>query len=248
MTIMLAVGCTGLGAPQPAAPSQPTNTSEPAARSVRPASDPAQRTGSSPGHGPARRVPPAFAARVSGPLRRGDVPLSWRPGCPVPPSALRAIHLSYVDFASRVHTGVIIVNARVVMQVIHVFAILYRARFPIKEMEPVDAFGGSDQRSMAADNTSGFNCRPAVAPGPAQWSMHAYGLAIDVNTVQNPYLEPGSRAQPPAGAAHADRTDIRPGMAYRGGILVAAFGSIGWGWGGNWAGTPDYQHFSVNGR
>jgi D-alanyl-D-alanine carboxypeptidase len=191
---------------------------------------------------------PSFAARVSGPLRPSDLPSTWRPGCPVAPSKLRAIHLSYVNFARRPRTGVIIVNARVVRQVIHVFAILYRARFPIKAMKPVDAFGGSDPHSMAADNTSGFNCRRAVAPGPPQWSMHAYGLAIDVNTVQNPYIEPGKRAQPPAGAAYADRADRRRGMADPGGILVTAFRSVGWGWGGNWAGSPDYQHFSVNGR
>ena len=52
----------------------------------------------------------------------------------------------------------------------------------------------------------------------------------------------------PAGAAYLDRSDIRPGMAYPGGVLVLAFSSAGWGWGGNWAGSPDYQHFSVDGR
>jgi len=101
---------------------------------------------------------------------------------------------------------------------------------------------------MAADNTSGFNCRRAVAPGPPQWSMHAYGLAIDVNTVQNPYIEAGAGVHPSAGAAYINRSDIRPGMAYPGGILVSAFRSVGWGWGGYWARSPDYQHFSVNGR
>lgn len=191
---------------------------------------------------------PAFSAMVSGPLTPGDVPFSWRPGCPVPPGELRAIHMSYVGFDGRAHAGEVIVNASVVKQVIEVFSVLYRARFPIMRMEPVDAFHGSDPRSMAADNTSGFNCRYAVAAGPLQWSMHAYGLAIDVNTIQNPYLEPGSGVQPPAGAAYVDRSDIRPGMAYPGGILVSAFSSVGWGWGGNWAGSPDYQHFSVNGR
>jgi len=197
---------------------------------------------------PARLVVPGFSAAVSGPLTPGDVPFSWRPGCPVPPGQLRAIRLSYVGFDGRAHTGQIIVNASVVRQVIEVFSVLYRARFPIMRMEPVDAFRGSDPRSMAADNTSGFNCRYAVASGPPQWSMHAYGLAIDVNTIQNPYLEPGSGVQPPAGAAYLDRSDIRPGMAYPGGVLVSAFSSVGWGWGGNWAGSPDYQHFSVNGR
>jgi hypothetical protein len=185
---------------------------------------------------------------VSGPLTSKDVPFSWHPGCPVAPGQLRRIRLSYAGFNGRAHTGEIIVNATVVRPVIKVFRMLYRARFPIRRMEPVDVFHGSDRRSMAADNTSGFNCRYADAPGPPQWSMHAYGLAIDVNTVQNPYLEPGLAAQPPAGAAYADRSDIRRGMAYPGGTLVSAFGSIGWGWGGDWAGSPDYQHFSVNGH
>jgi D-alanyl-D-alanine carboxypeptidase len=73
-----------------------------------------------------------------------------------------------------------------------------------------------------------------VANGPPTWSMHAYGEAIDVNTVQNPYFESGHSAQPPAGAAFADRADHRPGMAYPGGALVDAFAAIGWGWGGYW--------------
>jgi len=176
------------------------------------------------------------------------VPFSWHPGCPVPPRELRTIRLSYIGFDGRAHAGRIIVSARVVGQVIKVFAALYRARFPIRKMVPVDVFAGSDPRSMAADNTSGFNCRRAVAPGPPQWSMHAYGLAIDVNTVQNPYVEAGVGVQPRAGAAYVNRSDIRPGMAYTGGVLVSAFGSVGWGWGGTWAGSPDYQHFSVNGR
>jgi hypothetical protein len=176
------------------------------------------------------------------------VPFSWHPGCPTPPGDLREIHLFYIGFDGTAHTGEIIVNASVAHQVIMVFSILYRARFPIRRMEPVGAFHGSDPRSMAADNTSGFNCRRAVAPGPAQWSMHAYGLAIDINTVQNPYVEAEARVQPPAGAAYRNRSDIRPGMAYPGGVLVSAFTAIGWGWGGYWAGSPDYQHFSVNGH
>ncbi len=113
-------------------------------------------------------------------------------------------------------------------------------------MVPVDAFQGSDPESMAADNTSGFNCRDAVAPGPPQWSVHAYGEAIDVNTVENPYLEGGS-VQPAAGAAYLDRSVFRPGMAVDGGELVAAFASVGWQWGGRWADSPDYQHFSKTG-
>jgi len=135
----------------------------------------------------------------------------------------------------------------IVPNVVFVFRTLYRAGFPIRQMRPVDVFQGSDDRSAAADNTSAFNCRRAVAPGATSWSMHAYGEAIDVNDVENPYLE-GARVIPAAGKAYLNRSDVRPGMAVDGGILVYAFARAGWGWGGRFAGTPDYQHFSTNGR
>ena len=118
--------------------------------------------------------------------------------------------MSYWGFDDRPHTGTMIVNAKVVEPVLSVFGSLYAQRFPIRRMEPVDAFGGSDPASMAADNTSAFNCRDAVAPGPPRWSVHAYGEAIDVNTVENPYVE-GGKVQPAAGSAFLDRADAPAG-------------------------------------
>jgi hypothetical protein len=188
---------------------------------------------------------PPFTARVSR-VTAHDLRWSWRPGCPVPPARLRAIRLAYRDFGGRRRLGRLVVNERAVAAVTRVFRILYRARFPIRSIRPVDAFHGSDDRSMAGDNTSAFNCRKAVTTGPAGWSMHAYGLAVDVDTRENPYRE-GGRWLPAAGARYADRRDVRPGMAVAGGVLVRAFASVGWGWGGRW-GDPDYQHFSANGR
>jgi hypothetical protein len=171
---------------------------------------------------------------------------SWHAGCPVGPSQLRTVSVSYVGFDGAAHTGRIVVNAQVVGDVETVFRRLYAARFPIRRMEPVAAFGGSDDRSMAADNTSGFNCRYAVAPGPKRWSVHAYGEAIDVNTVENPYLE-GGKVLPPAGRAYVTRSRYRRGMAVAGGVLVRAFALVGWLWGGRWAASPDWQHFSKTG-
>jgi hypothetical protein len=139
-----------------------------------------------------------------------------------------------------------VVNSSVVADVTKVFGALYRERFPIRSLQPVDVYGGSDPASMAADNTSGFNCRYAVAPGKPQWSVHAYGRAIDVNTVENPYLE-GGEIMPAAGAAYVDRSVTRPGMAVAGGVLVKAFAAVGWSWGGRWTSAPDYQHFSKDG-
>jgi len=135
----------------------------------------------------------------------------------------------------------------VTADVLKIFARLFAQHFPIHQMQPIDVFHGSDAESMDADNTSGFNCRYAVAPGPPQWSVHAFGEAIDVNAVENPYLEAGHTVQPPAGAAFVDRAEIRPGMAVSGGQLVAAFASAGWLWGGRWTSGPDYQHFSKTG-
>lgn len=189
---------------------------------------------------------PPFAAHVERVTAR-DLPYSWRPGCPVGPAQLRRIRLRYVGFDGGAHTGELIVNAAVVKNVAGVFRTLYDGRFPIRKMVPIDAYRGSDDRSVQADNTSAFNCRAAVAPGPKHWSMHAYGEAIDVNTVENPYVENGRISHPNA-RPYLDRTRVRRGMAVDGGLLVRAFGQIGWGWGGRWSGSPDYQHFSVNGR
>jgi hypothetical protein len=186
-----------------------------------------------------------FSASVAA-VTAADLPHSWRPGCPVQPDQLRSIRLTYFGFDDRDHYGTIVVNKVVVDSVITVFRTLYQERFPIMEMVPVDAYAGSDNAAAAADDTSGFNCRYAVAPGPPQWSVHAFGEAIDVNDVQNPYVD-GSIVIPPAGAAYLNRSDIRPGMAIAGGDLVKAFQSVGWWWGGRWSGSPDYQHFSSNG-
>jgi D-alanyl-D-alanine carboxypeptidase len=169
---------------------------------------------------------------------------SWHPGCPVAPSALRQLTVAYVDLSGVVHTGALVVNLAAVPAIRTVFARLFAERFPIHSIIPISAFGGSDNRSAAADNTSAFNCRLAVAAGPPSWSEHAYGEAVDVNDVQNPYFD-GSTVIPPAGAAYRDRADRRPGMVENG--AVAAFYAVGWGWGGVWS-TPDYQHFSVNGH
>jgi hypothetical protein len=189
---------------------------------------------------------PPYVARIER-VTAAQLPHSWRPGCPVGPAQLRRIRLRYVGFDRRAHMGQLVVSARVADDVASVFGTLYRARFPIRKMRPIDVYGGNDSRSTAADNTSSFNCRAAVAPGPKHWSMHAYGEAVDVNAVENPYVL-GGRVAPANAKAYADRSNVRRGMAVEGGVLVRAFARIGWGWGGRWGGSPDYQHFSTNGR
>jgi hypothetical protein len=190
-------------------------------------------------------APPPFRADVSR-VSASQLRWSYHPGCPVGPAALRRVRLRYWGFDGRAHTGVLVVNAAVVHEVVAAFRSLYRDRFPIRRMRPVDAYHGSDARSMAADNTSAFNCRRAVVAGPPHWSAHAYGEAVDVNPVENPYLDRGT-VLPRAGRRYRDRTTGRSGMAVDGGSLVQAFAAVGWSWGGRWTGSPDYQHFSSTG-
>ncbi|HEX6490647.1 MAG TPA: M15 family metallopeptidase [Gaiellaceae bacterium] len=163
-----------------------------------------------------------------------------------PAARLRRLSVSYWGFDGRPHTGAVIANVAAVPALVQVFARLYTARFPLRRLRPIDAYRGSDERSLDADNTAAFNCRYAVAPGPRRWSVHAYGEAIDVNPVENPYLE-GGRVHPRSGRAYLDRSRVRPGMAVRGDVLVRAFAAVGWLWGGRWSASPDYQHFSASG-
>ena len=188
---------------------------------------------------------PPFAHSVSR-VTAAQLPYSWHQGCPVSPRQLRRVRLTYWGFDRRAHTGALVVNADSVRLIVRVFSRLYAARFPIRRMRPIDAYGGVEERSLAADNTAAFNCRYAIASGPKRWSAHAFGKAIDVNPVENPYLLDGV-VHPRAGKAYLDRTCVRRGMAVRGGQLVRAFAAVGWQWGGRWTGSPDYQHFSSTG-
>jgi hypothetical protein len=188
---------------------------------------------------------PPFSHGVSR-VTAAQLPHSWHQGCPVQPARLRRVRLTYWGFDRRAHTGALVANDDAVSDLVHVFARLYAARFPIRRLRPIDAYGGKDERSLAADNTAAFNCRYVIGPGPRRWSAHAYGEAIDVNPVENPYLEV-ARVHPRAGRRYLDRSNIRPGMAVRGGVLVRSFAAFGWQWGGRWTGSPDYQHFSATG-
>jgi hypothetical protein len=185
---------------------------------------------------------PRFVGTISK-VSRAELPYSYRPGCPVGPSQLRRLEVSHWDFAGRRRVGSIVVQAREARDVLSVFRKLYAARFPIRRLRPVDTYKGSDDASMAADNTSGFNCR--FVSGTRRWSQHAYGLAIDVNPVENPYVD-GRRVRPPAGRRYLDRARSQAGMVVPGDVVVRAFAAIGWSWGGRWS-PPDYQHFSATG-
>ena len=175
-----------------------------------------------------------------------DLGKSWHSGCPVGPDQLRKLSLTYWGFDHTAHQGHLVVRGRIVSDIVTAFRAMYHGRFPIRRMRPVSVYDGDDNVSMRHDNTSAFNCRYAVSSGAKHWSMHAYGEAVDINTVENPYYLDG-RVRPKKGEPYMDRSNVRPGMIVSGSIPLTVFTNLGWGWGGNWSGSPDYQHFSTTG-
>jgi len=107
-------------------------------------------------------------------------------------------------------------------------------------MVPIEDFSGDDGASMAANNTSAFNCRPVT--GGRSWSRHSYGTAIDINPQQNPYVT-DLVVLPPSGRDHTNRTAYDPAMIRPGDVVTRAFAEAGWRWGGAFRTLRDYQHF-----
>ncbi len=195
-------------------------------------------------------APPTGYRSASRPLTAAEqqamTGVSWRPGCPVPLAQLRRLTVSYVDFTGATRQGVLVVHESAVAALTQVFSDLYDARFPIRSMQPIEAYGGDDWTSIEADNTSAFNCRRRTG-STTEWSRHAYGLAIDLNPLENPYVTNGTTSHPRS-RPYLDRGNVRAGMVVAGSPAVAAFARIGWSWGGLWANPTDLQHFSDTGR
>jgi D-alanyl-D-alanine carboxypeptidase len=179
----------------------------------------------------------------------------WHKGCPVVFSQLRVLSVRYYGFDERTHWGKLVVSAGSAAQLQTVFAKLYAMSFPIHHMQFGDTYGSLKNVPEDGDFTASFECREASASPcsgattnktTGSWSMHAYGEAIDLNPVENPYVGCGMTRDKTA-LSFLKRSNLRRGMVTP--AVVAAFASIGWGWGGSWSGTTkDYMHFSANGH
>ena len=176
----------------------------------------------------------------------------WHSGCPVSFSQLRVLTVSHWDFNGQKLTGQLVVNARAAAPLATVFRRLYALRFPIRHMQLNDAYGPKTVRPRDRDVSDAFECRQAVpspcsgGKGTGSWSEHAYGLAVDLNPIENPYVGCGQTRER-ASRPYLNRSRLRPGMVTT--AVVQAFRSIGWGWGGAWSGsTKDYMHFSASGH
>lgn len=181
-------------------------------------------------HGP---IPDAIRARM--------VDSSWRAGCPVGLDELAYVRVKHHGFDRQVHEGELVVARNLAEEMVAIFRELYEARFLIERMELVDAYGADDERSMNANNTSAFNCRP-ISGKKNGFSKHSYGRAIDVNPKINPYVSK-TRTMPQTGKDYTDRSKKYPGAVTAGNACHTAFVRRGWTWGGAWRSLKDYQHF-----
>jgi hypothetical protein len=197
------------------------------------------------------KVPPTFAgsiAPIDTALRQHLATTTWHPGCPVPIRDLRLVRVRYWNFDGEVRSGPLIVNERVARDVVWVFRRLFHARFPIHRIALAPAYRPPRPEDWfsTSDLTAAFNCRPATGTVDVL-SQHAYGWAIDINPLQNPYVRSDGTVLRRAVKPYFDRNLHRPGMIHADDVVVRAFARIGWEWGGNWHTLKDYMHFSLTG-
>ncbi|ADV46002.1 hypothetical protein Nitsa_0735 [Nitratifractor salsuginis DSM 16511] len=189
----------------------------------------------------------SITPRIEHRMRAGH---SYRDGCPVKLRDLRYIRLNYLGFDGKPHTGEMVVHKDVAKEVTQIFGELYRAKYPIRRMQLVSDYGGSDYRSIEADNTSAFNCRAVT--GGKKWSNHAYGKAIDINPIENPYISRSGHIAHRASLPYRIRRHKNPfhpedrALIAPHDPIVRIFKSRGWRWGGDWHSIKDYQHFDKN--
>lgn len=166
---------------------------------------------------------------------------TWHEGCPVSLADLAYIQITYWGFDNQTHTGSLIVHKDLAPEVVTIFKALYQHKFPIHSMKLMDEFKGDDNASMAANNTSAFNCRQ-VTGRPGEYSQHSYGRAIDINPLLNPYVQ-DKKILPAKGAPYVDRNQSAPGKIVNHDFVYQEFSNHGWDWAGNWFDVQDYQHF-----
>lgn len=173
---------------------------------------------------------------------------SWQIACPVSLEDLRYIRVKYLGFDGKTKIGQLIMHKSVSRDIVAIFQELYNIRYPIRKMHLIDKYHGNDWRSIEADNTSAFNCRRAT--GSKKWSKHAYGRAIDINPIENPYISRSGHISHKNSLQYRERlhknisNQADHALLLKHDKAVKIFKRYGWQWGGDWSSVKDYQHFS----
>ncbi|MFD0431130.1 M15 family metallopeptidase [Streptomyces zhihengii] len=142
--------------------------------------------------------------------------------------------MNHWGFDGRVHRGELVVHEDAVRPVLAVFGAAFDDRFPIRRMRAMSHYDGDDRRAMADDNTSAFNCR-RVTGDEDHLSRHSYGDAVDINPLENPYVDRSGTVHPPGSRAALDREPPAEGMLVAGDAVTRAIEAAGWEWGGAWS-------------
>ena len=172
---------------------------------------------------------------------------SYPDGCTVPRSELRYLRLSYCNAEGLTQTGEMVCNKAIAADLVDIFRQLWLAGYRIERMRLIDDYDADDQRSMEANNTSCF-CYRTIS-GTQTLSKHAQGLAVDINTLYNPYIftrQGKTRIEPRGGRKWAYNRDKRTDIPYKidhHDLCYRLFLAHGFRWGGDWRTAKDYQHF-----
>lgn len=172
---------------------------------------------------------------------------SYKDDCPVPLDSLRYITVLHRDAEGRAIVGEMVVATRIADALIEIFKELYEAGYPIERMRLIDNYEADDELSMRDNNSSAFNFR--FISHTTKVSKHGLGLAVDINTLYNPYtktLRDGTRiVEPATGEPYLDREASFPYKIERGDLCWRLFTERGFTWGGDWTSVKDYQHFEL---
>lgn len=153
---------------------------------------------------------------------------------------LRYLTLYYYDFDNHIQQGEMVCNKAIAHDLLCIFKTLFMEAYPIYSIRLVDDFDASDEASMQANNSSCFNYRTIA--GSHKLSRHAFGMAVDINPLQNPCVR-GTRIRPSTATDYVDRSKDFPHKIDDYDLCKKTFESHGFRWGGRWRSVKDYQHF-----
>ena len=153
---------------------------------------------------------------------------------------LRYLTVFHYNYEGKIRKGELVCHRTIAHDLLCVFKELFAGAYPIHSIRLVDDFGGSDEASMRANNTSCFNYRNIA--GTRMLSKHAQGLAVDVNPLENPSVR-GERIRPQTAADYVDRSRDFPHKIDENDLCKRVFESHGFQWGGRWISGQDYHHF-----
>ena len=170
---------------------------------------------------------------------------SWPEGCTIRRADLRYLRLSHYDAEKRQHVGEMVCNKAIADDLLDIFRELYCQQYPIQRIRLIDDYDASDERSMRDNNSSCF-CYRRIS-GTTKLSKHAQGMAVDINTLYNPYVRTGKNGrrivEPATATKYVDRRKSFPYKIVKGDLLHRLFLQHGFKWGGSWRTMKDWQHF-----